>query len=131
MSPFGLGKRPRYPYHLSCDTNPSGANGSCSTHLHRTTTPSPQTASSDVSPAIPPCVCRHRSISVRPDLVSAHRDSGLGFVAQPSNRRFCGEPPETPCAGSVVSRYPALAPVQDLVLLFLPPCGPHLTPLAT
>jgi hypothetical protein len=31
----------------------------------------------------------------------------------------------------VVSRYPAPAPVRDFVLLFLPPCGPHLTPLAT
>jgi hypothetical protein len=31
----------------------------------------------------------------------------------------------------VVSRYPAPAPVHDFVLLFLPPCGPHLTPLAT
>jgi hypothetical protein len=31
----------------------------------------------------------------------------------------------------VVSRYPAPAPVDDFVLLFLPPCGPHLTPLAT
>jgi hypothetical protein len=31
----------------------------------------------------------------------------------------------------VVSRYPAPAPVHDFVLLFLPPCVPHLTPLAT
>jgi hypothetical protein len=31
----------------------------------------------------------------------------------------------------VVSRYPAPAPVHDFVLLFLPPCDPHLTPLAT
>jgi hypothetical protein len=30
----------------------------------------------------------------------------------------------------VVSRYPAPALVHDFVLLFLPPCGPHLTPLA-
>jgi hypothetical protein len=30
----------------------------------------------------------------------------------------------------VVSRFPAPAPVDDFVLLFLPPCGPHLTPLA-
>jgi hypothetical protein len=32
---------------------------------------------------------------------------------------------------SVVSRYPTSAPVHDFILLFLPPCGPHLTPLAT
>jgi hypothetical protein len=31
----------------------------------------------------------------------------------------------------VVSRYPARAPIHDFVLLFLPPCGTHLTPLAT
>jgi hypothetical protein len=31
----------------------------------------------------------------------------------------------------VVSHYPASAPVHNFVLLFLPPCGPHLTPLAT
>jgi hypothetical protein len=31
----------------------------------------------------------------------------------------------------VVSRYLAPALVDDFVLLFLPPCGPHLTPLAT
>jgi hypothetical protein len=30
-----------------------------------------------------------------------------------------------------VSRYPASAPIHDFVLLFLPPGGPHLTPLAT
>jgi hypothetical protein len=31
----------------------------------------------------------------------------------------------------VVNRYPALTPVHDFVLLFLPPCGPHSTLLAT
>jgi hypothetical protein len=31
----------------------------------------------------------------------------------------------------VMSRYLAPAPVDDFVLLFLPPCGPHLTTLAT
>jgi hypothetical protein len=31
----------------------------------------------------------------------------------------------------IVSRYPALALVDDFVLLFLPQCGPRLTPLAT
>jgi hypothetical protein len=30
-----------------------------------------------------------------------------------------------------VSRYPAPAPIDKFVLLFLLPCGPHLTPLAT
>jgi hypothetical protein len=31
----------------------------------------------------------------------------------------------------IVSRYPAPAPIHDFILLFLPPCSPHLTPLAT
>jgi hypothetical protein len=31
----------------------------------------------------------------------------------------------------IVSHYPAPAPVHDFVLLFLPPCVPQLTPLAT
>jgi hypothetical protein len=31
----------------------------------------------------------------------------------------------------VMSRYPTPAPVHDFVLLFLPPCGLHLTPLGT
>jgi hypothetical protein len=30
-----------------------------------------------------------------------------------------------------MSCYPAPAPVDDFVLLFSPPCSPHLTPLAT
>jgi hypothetical protein len=28
----------------------------------------------------------------------------------------------------IVSRYPAPAPIHDFILLFLPPCGPHLIP---
>jgi hypothetical protein len=44
-------------------------------------------------------------------------------------RQFSSRKPhvQTP----VVSRYPAPAPVDDFVLLFSPPCDPHLTPLAT
>jgi hypothetical protein len=44
---------------------------------------------------------------------------------------FCGEPPLTPkplVQTPIVSHYPALAHVYDFVLLFFPPCGPHLTP---
>jgi hypothetical protein len=37
-----------------------------------------------------------------------------------------------PCVQTpVVSRYPAPTPVDNFVLLFLPPCSPHSTPLAT
>jgi hypothetical protein len=39
----------------------------------------------DACPAISQRVRRHRSFSVRPDPVSVHRASGLGFVAQPNN----------------------------------------------
>jgi hypothetical protein len=46
-------------------------------------------------------------------------------------RRFCGEPPQTSCAGSGREPLPYTAPVHDFVLLFLPPCDSHLTPLAT
>jgi hypothetical protein len=53
ISPSGSGKWPSYPYHLSCDTNTLGANRSCSTPLHRTTTPSPQSASSWRKPCDP------------------------------------------------------------------------------
>jgi hypothetical protein len=31
----------------------------------------------------------------------------------------------------IASRYPTPAPVHNFILLFLPPCGPHSTPLAT
>jgi hypothetical protein len=31
----------------------------------------------------------------------------------------------------VMSPYPAPTPIDNFVLLFLPPCGPHLTPLST
>jgi hypothetical protein len=45
-------------------------------------------------------------------------------------RRFCGEPPQTPRADSDREPLPCTS-VHDFVLLFLPLCGPHLTPLAT
>jgi hypothetical protein len=46
-------------------------------------------------------------------------------------RRFSGERRKPRVQTLVVSRYPAPAPIDDFVLLFLPPCGQHLTPLAT
>jgi hypothetical protein len=61
---------------------------------------------------------------------------------------FSGEPPETPrtrCSlrqSPLMTRHPCSPgstlvlrlyqeTVHDLILLFMPPCGPHLTPLAT
>jgi hypothetical protein len=73
---------------------------------------------------------------------------GLGFVAQPSNQWFSSEPPQTPRTRCSLRQSPLMIRlphcpdstlvlrlnqeiVHDFVLLFLPPCGPHLTPLAT
>jgi hypothetical protein len=69
---------------------------------------------------------------MHPDPVSACRAFGLGFVAQPSNLDgFVVNRRKSHMQTPDVSRYLALAPVDDSVLLFLPPCDPHLTPLAT
>jgi hypothetical protein len=73
---------------------------------------------------------------------------GLGFVDQPRNPVVSGEPLETPrtlCSlhqSPLMTRLPRSPvstldlrlnqePVHDFILLFKPPCGPHLTPLAT
>jgi hypothetical protein len=42
-------------------------------------------------------------------------------------RRFCCEPPQTPCADSGESQ-PCTNSCHDFILLFFPPCGPHLIP---
>jgi hypothetical protein len=69
---------------------------------------------------------------MRLDPVSARQASGLGFVTQPSNPTgFMVNHRKPRMQTSVVSSYPTLAPINDFVVLFLPPCGPHLTPLAT
>jgi hypothetical protein len=65
-----------------------------------------------------------------PGSVSARRASDLGFVVQPSNpANFVVNRHKPRVQTPIVSRYLAPAPVHDFVLLFLPPCGPHLTPL--
>jgi hypothetical protein len=81
---------------------------SCSTLLHRTTTTSPQSASTQRKPS-DPATC----------LLNQVRE---GFVVNRHKPRM-----QTPA----VSHYPTPALVHDVVLLSLPPCGPHLTPLAT
>jgi hypothetical protein len=72
---------------------------------------------------------------------------GLGFVDQPRNPVISGEPPETPRTRCSLRRSPLMSRlprspdstlvlrlnqeiVHDFILLFMPPCGPHLTPLA-
>jgi hypothetical protein len=73
---------------------------------------------------------------------------GLGFVYQPMNQWFSGEPLEIPrtrcslCQSPLMTRLPRSPgstlvlrlnqeTVHDFILLFMPPCGPHLTPVAT
>jgi hypothetical protein len=73
---------------------------------------------------------------------------GLGFVAQLSNQWFSGEPLQTPRTRCSLRQSPFMTrlprspgstlvlrlyqeTVHDFILLFMPPCGPHLTPLAT
>jgi hypothetical protein len=72
---------------------------------------------------------------------------GLGFVDQPRNPVVSGEPPETPRTQCSLRQSPLMTrlsrspsstsvlrfnqeTVPDFILLFMPPCGPHLTPLA-
>jgi hypothetical protein len=68
----------------------------------------------------------------RLDPVSTHRASGLGYVVQPCNlASFVVNRRKPRVHTPVMSHYPTPTPVHDFVLLFLPPCGAHLTPLAT
>jgi hypothetical protein len=72
----------------------------------------------------------------------------LGFVDQPKNPVVSGEPLETPRTRCSLRQSPLMTrlprspgstlvlrlnqeTVHDFILLFMPPCGPHLTPLAT
>jgi hypothetical protein len=90
------------------------------------------------------------SWAVEPAWVAAppHRVFGLGFVAQPSNLWFSGEPLQTPRTRCSLRQSPLMTwlprspgstlvlrlyqeTVHDFVLLYMPPCGPHLTLLAT
>jgi hypothetical protein len=73
---------------------------------------------------------------------------GLGFVDQQGTQWFSGEPLETPRTRCSLRQSPLMTrlprspgstlvlrlnqdTVHDFILLFIPPCGPHLTPLAT
>jgi hypothetical protein len=73
---------------------------------------------------------------------------GLGFVDNQGTQWFSGEPLETSRTRCSLSQLPLLTrlphspgstlvfrlnqeAVHDFILLFMPPCGPHLTPLAT
>jgi hypothetical protein len=73
---------------------------------------------------------------------------GLGSVDKPRNQWFSGEPLETPRTRCNLRQSPLMTrlpcspgstlvlglyqeTVHDFILLFMPPCGPHLTLLAT
>jgi hypothetical protein len=73
---------------------------------------------------------------------------GLGFLINQGTQWFSGEPPKTPRTRRSLRQSPLMTrlprspgstlvlrlsqeTVHDFILLFMPPCGPHLTPLAT
>jgi hypothetical protein len=85
MSPFRAGQKTTLPLVLKLWYNPLEVNRSRSTPFHRTTTPSPQTASFRRKPHDPATRPLASKLLGAPGSVSPHRASGLGFVAQPSN----------------------------------------------
>jgi hypothetical protein len=103
---------------------------------------------------------RVSSTSKSPNCVVAHQSNrsdaatppssifGLGFVDQPRNPVVSSEPPETPRTRCSLRQSPLMTQLprcpcstlilrlnqetfHDFISLFLPPCGPHLTPLTT
>jgi hypothetical protein len=104
---------------------------------------------------IPNCVVAHRSdrcfSPVRPVWRYCSTDFGSSVLALWINQGtqwFFGEPPETPRTRCSLRQSPLMTrlprspgstlvlrlnqeTVHDFILLFMPPCGPHLTPLAT
>jgi hypothetical protein len=115
----------------------------------------------DASHAIPTRVLRfedsglRRRTPVRPvptgQTGQTHRSDRYGAAAAPSSvlrSWLSGEPPEAPRTWCSLRQSPLITwlprspgstlvvrlnqeTVHDFILLFMPPCGPHLTPLAT
>jgi hypothetical protein len=103
----------------------------------------------------PDCVVAHRSDRcsspvkpVRCYCTSVFGSSVLALCINQGTQWFSGEPPETPRTPCSLCRSPLMTwlphspgstlvlrlnqeTVHDIILPFLPPCGPHLTPLAT
>jgi hypothetical protein len=86
--------------------------------------------------------------SVRSCCISVFDSSVLALWINQGTQWFSGEPPETPrtryslrqsplmtrlprSSGSTLVLWLNQETVHDFILLFMPPCGPHLTPLAT
>jgi hypothetical protein len=125
-------QKTKLPLALSCDTNPLGAKRSCSTPLHRTTMPSPQFTSSRhkfCDPAT--CLSSSKLLGARRSHLRPPSLRSWFCVSTKSPDSFVVNSRKPRVQTLVVSLYPASAPVHNFVLLFLPPCGPHLTPLAT
>jgi hypothetical protein len=130
LSVHGDNRKMKLPLLHNLSTNPSGANWSCSTSLHRQATPSPQSASSRRKPCdLATCPSTSKLLDAPGSRLCL---PSLGFVVQPSNPAgFVVNCRKPRVQTSVVSHYSATAPIEDFVLLFLPPCDPHMTPLAT
>jgi hypothetical protein len=99
----------------------------------------------------PDCVVAHRSDRyppVRCCCTSVFGSSVLALWINQGTYWFSGEPPETSQTRCSLRQSPLMTrlprspgsilvlrlnqeTVHDFILLFLPPCGPHLTPLAT
>jgi hypothetical protein len=103
----------------------------------------------------PNCIVAHRSDRsdplvrpVRCCCTSVFGSSVLALWINQGTQWFSGEPPETPRTRCSLRQSPLMTrlpcspgstlvlrlnqeTVHDFILLFMPPCGPHLTPLAT
>jgi hypothetical protein len=80
------------------------------------------------TPSIPPRVPRYPTFSARPVTSPSADPSVLVLWLDQVTRRFCGEPPQNPRVDSYREPLPCAGSSRDFVLLFLPPCDPHLIP---
>jgi hypothetical protein len=107
------------------------------------------------APKIPDCVVAHRSDRSDPPVrpvshcySTVFDSSVLALWINQRTQWFSSEPPETPrtqcslCQWPLMTRLPRSPDstlvlrlnqetIHNFILLFMPPCGPHLTPLAT
>jgi hypothetical protein len=116
------------PYNLKEDTYPQGHFGQDLDifigRLCFRRSPCPPDASSAILPCVP-----YFEASRRAQIPSLPTESlVLVLWLNQVTRRFCGELPQTPRADFGCEMHPAPAHVHEFVLIFLPPCGPHLIP---
>jgi hypothetical protein len=128
MSPLRPRQKTTLPLALKLRYNPSGANRSCSTPLHHTATPLPQTTSSRQA-----LRSRHGFVGIeaswRARVPSPHaKPSVLVLWLNQVTRRFSGEPPQTPHAESGREPLPCTGSGRRLRLAFLAIMRPALDP---